>query len=97
MSEGAGVLRSKESLTATAITLSEIKHRDWSESSTKSWETTNLYQLAQAILKAALLREETRGSHWREDFPSENPNWLKRICQVLVEENLEITYEAVNS
>ena len=34
-----------------------------------SWETTNLVTLATALAGAAALREETRGSHWREDFP----------------------------
>jgi L-aspartate oxidase len=35
----------------------------------ESWETTNLLTVAGALADAALLREETRGSHWREDFP----------------------------
>ena len=28
---------------------------------------------------AALTREESRGTHYREDFPDENPAWRKRI------------------
>ena len=35
----------------------------------ESWETTNLLTVSGALADAALLREETRGSHWREDFP----------------------------
>ncbi|HEU5036961.1 MAG TPA: L-aspartate oxidase [Nocardioides sp.] len=35
----------------------------------ESWETTNLLTISTALADAALLREETRGSHWREDFP----------------------------
>jgi L-aspartate oxidase len=35
-----------------------------------SWETTNLLTLSTALADAAALREETRGSHWREDFPA---------------------------
>jgi L-aspartate oxidase len=42
-----------------------------------------LFQLAQAILKAALIRQETRGSHWREDFPETSNQWKKRIVQQL--------------
>lgn len=34
-----------------------------------SWETTNLLTISLALADAAALREETRGSHWREDFP----------------------------
>jgi L-aspartate oxidase len=32
-------------------------------------------------LKAALIRQETRGSHWREDFPDTSDLWRKRIVQ----------------
>jgi L-aspartate oxidase len=35
-----------------------------------SWETTNLLTISIALADAATLREETRGSHWREDFPA---------------------------
>ena len=34
-----------------------------------AWETTNLHTVSTLLAGAALLREETRGSHWREDFP----------------------------
>jgi L-aspartate oxidase len=47
----------------------------------EAWETTNLYHLALAIVRSALLREETRGSHWREDFPESLDAWAKHIVQ----------------
>ena len=34
-----------------------------------AWEATNLLTISTLLAEAALLREETRGSHWREDFP----------------------------
>ena len=37
---------------------------------TEGWETTNLLTVATALTAAARAREETRGSHWREDFPA---------------------------
>ena len=37
----------------------------------------------EAILKAALIRQETRGSHWRADFPETSDLWRKRIIQKL--------------
>src|SRR5205807_7543975 len=36
---------------------------------TETWEATNLLTVASALTAAARAREETRGSHWREDFP----------------------------
>ena len=34
-----------------------------------AWELTNLLTVSTAMAEAAALREETRGSHWRDDFP----------------------------
>ena len=34
-----------------------------------AWETTNLLTISTALAEAAARREETRGSHWRDDFP----------------------------
>ena len=83
MSRGAGVLRSSDSLLQTSADLTRIQDRTSAKPCVEAWETTNLFQLAQAILKAALIRQETRGSHWREDFPKTDGNWRKRIIQQL--------------
>ena len=31
-------------------------------------------------MKGAALRNETRGSHWREDFPDSADRWLVRLA-----------------
>lgn len=81
MSLGAGVIRTKESLQNTSLTLEKIRTRSSSNPCVEAWEATNLYTLAEVIVASALIREETRGSHWREDFPSESPSWVKRIIE----------------
>ena len=48
------------------------------EPGTDAWETTNLLTLAGALVDAAGLRQETRGSHWREDFPDRDDDALGR-------------------
>jgi L-aspartate oxidase len=83
MSRGAGVLRSSDSLVSTSSDLTRIGDRTSDVPCVEAWETTNLFQLAQAILKAALIRQETRGSHWRADFPETSDLWRKRIIQQL--------------
>lgn len=83
MSRGAGVLRSSDSLVETSSDLTRIGDRTSTSPCVEAWETTNLFQLAQAILKAALIRQETRGSHWRADFPETGDLWRKRIIQKL--------------
>ena len=34
------------------------------------WETSNLVLAARGVVSAALLREESRGAHYRSDFPA---------------------------
>jgi L-aspartate oxidase len=36
------------------------------------WETANLALAARAVISAATLREESRGAHYRSDFPETN-------------------------
>jgi L-aspartate oxidase len=35
--------------------------------------------VAAALLAAASRRAETRGCHWREDFPAADPAWLGHL------------------
>jgi succinate dehydrogenase / fumarate reductase flavoprotein subunit len=36
-------------------------------------DLSNLLAVAQIITRAALARKESRGAHFREDYPSKNP------------------------
>jgi L-aspartate oxidase len=79
MTDGAGVLRSALSLEHTRIDLDRLGRQASSEPCVEAWEATNLHIVARAIVEVAKIREETRGSHWREDFPETSPAWQKRI------------------
>ncbi|GIH23730.1 hypothetical protein Aph01nite_20400 [Acrocarpospora phusangensis] len=87
MSQGAGVLRSRGSLAAVRRALADAR---WTpvavEPCTESWEATNLHTVATALTVAAGVREETRGSHWREDHPERRDDqWLRHIDLTLTE------------
>ncbi len=80
MTQGAGVLRSADSLSAAAKTLAIIGERAASDDvGPAAWEVTNLHAVASVLVATASMREETRGGHWREDFPDARAEWLGHI------------------
>jgi succinate dehydrogenase/fumarate reductase flavoprotein subunit len=53
-----------------------------------SLETENLLELARATVRAALARCESRGAHYRDDYPESSPKWQHSLVfqqQVAVE------------
>jgi L-aspartate oxidase len=70
MTAHAGVLRNAAGLAAAERELRALAAAAPSvEPGVAAWEAANLHAVATAIVAAARRREETRGSHWREDFP----------------------------
>ncbi|HET7735568.1 MAG TPA: L-aspartate oxidase [Nocardioidaceae bacterium] len=80
MTERAGVLRSESGLALGELELAVLTEKTTDAPNTDAWQTTNLLTLGTKLLEAARLREETRGSHWREDFPeTDDARWLGHI------------------
>jgi L-aspartate oxidase len=84
MSRDAGVLRDEKGLAAAAEGLAELAARPVAPPTTENWETTNLLTVAAVLVRAATLREETRGSHWRDDHPDrDDERWRGHLDTVL--------------
>ncbi|MEU5138261.1 L-aspartate oxidase [Streptomyces sp. NPDC021139] len=89
MTEGAGVLRSADSLTRAADRLQGLhaearealsENGKTSEPGVDTWEATNLLCVARVLVAAAARREETRGCHWREDHADRDDQaWRRHI------------------
>ncbi|HUB37532.1 MAG TPA: L-aspartate oxidase [Streptosporangiaceae bacterium] len=75
MSSRAGVLRSGTGLRQAAAGLSDLGSRECDKPDAAAWQATNLHLVATALVHAALRRQETRGSHWREDFGEPDEVW----------------------
>ncbi len=79
MSGRAGAVRDGEGLRSAAADLARLGHAAAREPGTEAWEATNLHLVASAIVAAAVMREETRGSHWRQDFPDRRETWRGHV------------------
>jgi L-aspartate oxidase len=76
MTATAGVLRSGPGLAAAAGAVAALPAAF--PARPDGWETANLVQLATALVALAARREESRGAHWREDFPDPADAWRVR-------------------
>ena len=68
MTTRVGVLRQADGMAEALAFLGSLEPSE-ATPGTPAWETTNLHTISTALAEAAALRTETRGSHWREDFP----------------------------
>jgi fumarate reductase (CoM/CoB) subunit A len=90
MQENVGIIRKADQLRKAIDEISECKfmmehlsipstkrfNMDWID----ALEASSMATVAEAIARSALAREESRGAHYREDFPRrDDKNWLKHI------------------
>jgi L-aspartate oxidase len=94
MAESAGVLRSGAGLAAARAGLTGLAAQGFDKPGADAWEATNLHLVASAIVAAALAREETRGSHWREDFPEPSEAWRGHLILAAGPAGLGTVFEA---
>lgn len=92
MWDNVGLVRSEKSLTSTLTAFSALReqslaqlfvtgktrilNREWME----VMELENMLDIGEAMATASLLRTETRGAHYRTDYPESDPHWRANIC-----------------
>ena len=89
MNELVGIIRTEAEVAAAVDKIADIKARAKNVGAVggrafnPGWhlalDLRNMLIVSEAIAKAALLREESRGGHTREDFPGMNPEWRKQL------------------
>jgi L-aspartate oxidase len=95
MTERVGVLRSAGGLAEAAHALDRLASLRADTVDQQSWEATNLLTISAALTDAAALREETRGSHWREDFPArDDARWAGHFDAVTDDGATTLRFEA---
>jgi L-aspartate oxidase len=74
-----GIIRSGKSLKEAAGILATWESLLPQPSDRPAYELNNLVLCARLVTEAALLREESRGAHFRTDFPRTSPEWQRHI------------------
>jgi L-aspartate oxidase len=75
----AGIHRSGEGLTAAASTLARWSAAETLSATLSEREDANLLQLARLLVGAALERRESRGAHFRSDFPTVSDEFARHL------------------
>jgi len=74
-----GIIRDQEGLSTAADTLAGWQGLLPHPTDRPSYELGNLVLTGRLMAEAALLREESRGAHFRSDFPEKSPEWQRHI------------------
>ena len=108
MMDKASVFREATGLTAMREKLRELRQRfrqvkiedQSARYNTELLEVIELGGLlddAEVLVESALVRQESRGAHFREDFPNrDDPNWLKHTLAYQGEKGIEFKYKPVS-
>ena len=107
LSANLGIFRTKESMTvarskvrelqqrAAAVTVQD-KGRVFNTDLIQALELQCLVELAETIVAGALAREESRGAHYRSDFPARNDEaWLRHTVAHRASDGVRVSYAPV--
>ena len=87
-----GILRNKKELLLALDEISSIKKKDLDLNDIIDIKILNLKTLSYLMTKSALLREESRGCHIREDFSNKDEKWMKHINWKISSGTLRFSY-----
>jgi succinate dehydrogenase / fumarate reductase flavoprotein subunit len=109
MTEHVTVTRKNDGIARTDAKLQELieRYKKMNLSDRTKWsnqtlsfarELYNMLILARVITLGALARNESRGAHYKPDFPDRNDaDWLKTTRAKWVNGEINLTYEAVDT
>ena len=77
--EKVGIIRNKQGLATVAETMTAWWGCLSIPTDRYSYELNNLVLTGRLMTEAALIREESRGAHFRSEFPHTSPDWQRHI------------------
>lgn len=93
------ILKLKEEFYFKDNNLQEYKiDNDNGENIVLTWQVKSSLVVCEAIIRSALMRQESRGAHYRSDFPEKDEqNWNVNICckkvgkeMILFKQNIKV-------
>jgi succinate dehydrogenase/fumarate reductase flavoprotein subunit len=90
MWRGCGLVRSRDGLEDAQQRVEELRERsltfaargprEWNAGWQQALDVVNQLEVARTMIASALVREESRGAHFREDFPERSDeDWLRYV------------------
>ena len=107
MEEGVGIFRNRDGLSNALERLKDLRKRVWNTGVSvhalrynlefvRAMDLRAMTDLAIAGTKGALLRNESRGAHFRRDFRERNDEeWMKHTVATFTPEGPLISYDPV--
>lgn len=104
MWEKSGIVRTEESLTQALEGILHIRNRaedggiGQPSHLIRRYELLNMLDSAEATVRSALLRKESRGSHFREDFSKQDDlHWLGSVFVYKTEEGCKTRFQPIQN
>ena len=106
MNRNAGMYRNGPGLAEAAAKISELKERytgialpdaggPYNPSLSTHLELGNMLDVAEVIVAGALSREESRGTHYRTDFPTKDDQWMQHTLASHAPDGPSLAYRPV--
>lgn len=99
MSENVGIVRTEMAMKKALSVIEEIKRElpsvgvngslQYNPGLLQCMELYNMLVVSELLVKGAIMRKESRGAHYRSDFPKKDRKWLKNIVFRKASEKLE--------
>ena len=99
MSENVGIVRNETNMKKTLSVIEEIKteyknvgvngNLQYNPGLLQCLELYNMFTISELLVRGAIMRKESRGAHYRSDFPNKSKEWLKNIIFRKTGEKLE--------
>ncbi|HEY3737127.1 MAG TPA: fumarate reductase/succinate dehydrogenase flavoprotein subunit [Jatrophihabitans sp.] len=108
MNDLVGIIRRADEVEAALKKLAELKlrarkvavegHRQFNPGWHLALDLRNMLAVSECVARAALMREESRGGHTRDDFPAMDPQWrrVNVVCSLQGGDDVEIARQPMS-